>query len=137
MLQLDRPHRFEVGDRIHHVDSEEAMLIEACTLRIVPQDSRAYPTYTISSRCYGIKEFVEDVLDTEDLIKIEAIPTRIVGMTDEEKREWSTQIRVDNFRREIESGNLDSHLAPLARSIVFRQERLWAQNPQEPRASRR
>jgi hypothetical protein len=78
---LDRPHRFEVGDLVRHVDADEhdpanRILIEQLTVRIAT-DGVAYPTYTISARTYGIKELVEDVLDTQDLIKIPHIKARI------------------------------------------------------------
>lgn len=78
---LDRPHRFAVGDYVRHIESEDndpanLILIEQLTVRI-STNGVAYPTYTISARTYGIREYVEDVLDTEDLVKTTAIKARI------------------------------------------------------------
>jgi len=60
---VDRPHRFTVGDKINHVDAPGApFTVEALTWR--GRDGVLYPTYTIRDE---LGETAEDVLDTNDL----------------------------------------------------------------------
>ena len=65
-IQLDRTHRFEVGDSVRHVDTadiRDRAEVEELTLRIVA--NVAYPTYTLRDRD---GEVFGDVLCTRDLV---------------------------------------------------------------------
>jgi hypothetical protein len=66
--KVDRPHRFEIGDQVTHVDStpgiSEPATVTELTWRI--RDGIAYPTYTLFDP--SMDGDFTDILDTVDLI---------------------------------------------------------------------
>jgi len=67
---VDRWHRFHVGDQFSLLGVEDVYRIEARTWR--ERDGKLYPTYTTSGWApyQGGREYVEDVLDTDDLLPV-------------------------------------------------------------------
>lgn len=64
----DRPHRFDVGDRVRVDGSTDEMEVDDLTW--LETSGKSYPTYTLTGWPMGISETVEDVLDTDDLVAV-------------------------------------------------------------------
>lgn len=73
---ISRSHRFAIGDTLKHVDASDGwMSVEALTWR--EHRGERHPTYTLRGRTVGrpggdVWGSVENVLDTDDLVKVEA-----------------------------------------------------------------